>query len=386
MSTSKPQIQENQWRAVEPDGRVRLQATACIALRLDQTSCQSCHTACPVECITISPGKFHVGVHCIGCGHCAAVCPTGALVVKGFEAVITESVQGSVRIECLKVDKRLAQAATTIRFPCLGGLSETDWLDLVMKTGTNTVQAIDRSWCGQCEVAVKMQARHPAAAALARVAQWLVAAGMQSSRLPRLITEPLPLARMPRGIPGDTPAAPSRRGFILRLGHEAKRALGTNTDAIPSPRVLRSNSISLPARERLLASLRRLAELLGQPLPAAPFQMFDIAGTCANHAICAGICPTLALTRYEDDDHVGIAFDAIRCIACGKCVAACPEHALTLRQAGTPLPDVSPVKLTAYRRRVCRECQQPYYDSADDERCPTCRRNRLMGAALFGYS
>lgn len=134
------------WIAVEPDGRVRLLPPACIALRLDATACAACRDACPVTCVEVAEGKFVVGERCIGCGHCAAACPTGALAVKGLADVRPAAGAAAVYVECLKVPAALA-GAQSVRVPCLGGMS---------------------------------------------LAQWL----------------------MPPRIPGDAPAAPSRRGFF----------------------------------------------------------------------------------------------------------------------------------------------------------------------------
>lgn len=383
VNTVSARYPENAWQAVEPDGRVRLLPAACIALRLDESSCPSCRNACPVDCIDIGAGKFHVSEHCIGCGHCASACPTGALTVKGFDVLEPVPDGQALRVECRKVDRRIAGNAR--RVSCLGGLAATDWIEFIENTGVRAVHVVDRGWCGQCEVAVKMEGRHPASVALEQVTQWLAATGVPTARLPGLISEPLPPALMPRRIPNDAPAAPARRRFFLRLGNEAKCAVGIDaSQAIPSPRVLRNNSLMpLPARERLLNLLQRLADMLEQPQLAVPFHALDVADACANHAICTGICPTQALARYADADSAGIEFDAVRCIGCGKCATACPEQALTLRQANTPPAMDFPVRLTAHAKRICTECLQAYFDSTDNEYCPTCRRNRAMGAALF---
>jgi Fe-S-cluster-containing dehydrogenase component len=139
----------------------------------------------------------------------------------------------------------------------------------------------------------------------------------------------------------------------------------------------------LPEREELIATLERLADQ-GQPLPAAAFHRIDIGAACTNHGVCAGVCPTLALVRYEDADCAGVSFDAARCIGCARCVAACPEHALALLPAGTmPLLNQA-VRLSTHQRHQCRECLQPYFGATEDGRCPGCRRNRAMGASLFG--
>lgn len=378
------------WIAVEPDGRVHLLAAACIALRLDATACTTCRDACPATCIEVAAGKFVVGERCIGCGHCAAACPTGALAVKGFADLRPIPGPDAVRVECLKVPATLA-GKHAVRVPCLGGLSKAQWIDLVAAAGDRPLVAVDRGWCGQCEVAALTGSEHPARAALDQVAQLAAAAGLPADRLPHMESIPLPQTLVPPHIPGDAPAAPSRRGFFLRIGNEARRAVGKDVPAIPAPHTLRVQRMPLPARDRLLATLQRLTTGTGRPVPAAAFHTIEISSACANHGICAGICPTQALTRYEEEKdnggRAGVAFDAVRCIGCARCSAACPEHALTLRPAGTAPATGQPVPLTAYPRHVCRECLQPWFnatDSTDDGRCPTCRRKQDMGASLFG--
>lgn len=383
MSNPHAQSSAAAWHAVEPDDRVRLLPAACITLRYDAASCMSCRSACPVDCIQIDAGSFRVSEQCIGCGHCAAACPTGALTVKGFAAHRDIPADNQpLRVECLKVDRRIAGNA--LRVPCLGGLATMDWLEMIANAGVRTMRVVDRGWCGQCEVAAKTAGKHPAGSALEKVTDWLKALGLPSERLPSLVAEPLPPALMPKRIPSDAPSAPARRGFFLRLGNEARRAVGVEAGpAIPAPLSLRGTGpMPLPGRERLHALLRRFARDLALPLPGNAFYALEISAACANHTVCAGLCPTQALTRYADAERAGIEFDAMRCIGCGKCAATCPEQALTLKPAST-VPANSRVRLTAHAMRTCAECLQTYFESTGDELCPACRRKRAIGAALF---
>lgn len=384
MSTHPTQYPTAAWQPVEPDGRVRLLPAACIALRFDTASCASCRSACPVDCIQIDASKFRVSEHCIGCGHCAAACPTGAMAVKGFAEIFAlPSARRVLRVECLKVDRRIAGEAA--RVPCLGGLSAADWLGLFHHAQGSVVQAIDRSWCGQCEVAKQITGKHPASTALEQVRHWLEEMGVPDERLPTLVAEPLPVSLMPRQIPGDAPTAPARRGFFLRLGNEARRAVGGETGpAIPTPRGLRSaGPMPLPARERLMVTLQQLARELDQPLPAAHFHTLQVGSSCTHHTVCVGICPTQALTRYTDTAHAGIEFIWWRCIGCGKCTASCPERALTLHQASSLLAIGASLRLTAHPLRVCAECLQPFPDTSSSALCSSCRRQHTMAADLF---
>lgn len=371
------------WQAVEADGRVRLLPAACIALRFHESSCNHCRSACPVDCIDIGAGKFSVGAQCLGCGHCAAACPTGALAIKGFGLREQVPDPSPLRVECQKVDRRLAGAA--LRVPCLGGMAPADWLELSELSGLQAVHAIDRGWCTQCSAGAQSAGPHPAAAGIEKAAQWLKAAGVPESSRPRLIHEPLPAMLMPPHIPDAAPAAPARRGFLLRLGHEAKRAIGIDTlPEIPTPHALRrSDLMPLPAQVRLFRLFQGLAALVGRPVSPTPFHVVEIGQACADHTLCAGMCPTAALRRYEAADQVGIEFDMLRCIGCGQCATACPEQAVTLHQADTlPSPDAA-LRLTAHSLRTCAQCLQTFTDSSGNTLCPSCRRNHAMAADLF---
>lgn len=384
MSTHHTEYPAPVWQAVEPDGRVRLLPTACIALRFDVSSCSSCRDVCPVDCIQIAVGRFRVSEHCIGCGHCAAACPTGAITVTGFVAIRAPfAANQTLRVECLKVDHRIAGEAA--RVPCLGGLAAVDWLDVFHHAQGILVQVLDRGWCDQCEVAKKAAGEHPARPALEKVRYWLAEMGVPNERLPNLTTEPLPASLMPRRIPDDAPTAPSRRGFFLRLGNEARRAVGAKTEpAIPMPPDLRSaGPMPLPARERLMILLRSLAKELDQPLPTAPFHDLHVKNTCRHHTVCVGVCPTQALTRYTDTTNVGNEFSWWRCIGCGKCVASCPEQALTLDQPISLPTLATPSRLTTHPLQVCAQCLQPYPDTSTNTLCPACRRHLTMAADLF---
>jgi carbon-monoxide dehydrogenase iron sulfur subunit len=97
-------------------------------------------------------------------------------------------------------------------------------------------------------------------------------------------------------------------------------------------------------------------QILDPEEPGGPYQ----AITCTQCGDCIDICPTLAIRRGRDGvvrlrkrDCVGclscVAFCEIwamrahpdclepnKCVACGRCAEACPEHALRIDQVADP--------------------------------------------------
>lgn len=190
---------------------------------------------------------------------------------------------------------------------------------------------------------------------------------------------------MPAEIPVERPESLARRAFFRRIGSEAQRAVGlSEAIEIPTPRLLKQQGLPLPERERLLATAQRLALVAGQPMPAAPFVALAVAPNCSHHGVCTGVCPTTALTIYEDGDNAGLEFNAWRCIGCGQCMKSCPERAIAIHAAPlAPDPHI-PQRLTAHAAKTCPACREPFHGPPEIKTCPTCQRNRQMGTSLFG--
>ncbi len=53
---------------------------------------------------------------------------------------------------------------------------------------------------------------------------------------------------------------------------------------------------------------------------------------CVGCYACVGFCPILVMRTHPDQEH------PFKCVACGKCVEACPEHALEIIEVEDPAP------------------------------------------------
>lgn len=374
----------DEYHAIETLGRVRFFAGACIALRSGPGGCSDCVTACPVGAMQTTSAGNTVSAACIGCGACAAACPSGALSVKGFENPSPLPGGNIVRVECRKVPSSVA-GDNALRVPCLGGISPSEWLVLVETAGNRRVIVVDRGWCAHCSAGSCSKPEHPARHALDQADAILGEAGWPEIRRPRIQHDALPASLMPTEIPTERPESLGRRAFFRRIGGEAQRAVGLSEPIeIPTPRLMKQHGLPLPERERLLAAAQRLAMAAGTTMPAAPFAALSIAPNCNHLGICAGVCPTGALLLYEDDANAGLEFNAWRCIGCGQCVKACPEHAISIH-AAPQAPDPQVLQpLTAHAAETCPACQEVFYAPPETKTCPTCLRNRQMGASLFG--
>lgn len=372
------------YRPIEAEGRVRFLADACLALRSGLDACSECLSACPVAAIQAADSGYVVSSNCLGCGACAAACPSGAISVKGFENLSQLPTGNTVRIECLKVPESVAGQGS-LRVPCLGGMPPSQWLGIAEMAGNRRLIVVGRSWCAHCAAGSRSAPQHPARHALDQADAVLAEIGWPEERRPRIQQAPLPASLMPPSIPAERPESPARRAFFRRLGNEAQKAAGLDEAVeIPSPRLMKQQGLPLPERDRLLTTALRMATAARKNMPAAPFSALTVAPGCDHHGICAALCPTGALSLYEEGDTAGLEFNAWRCIGCGHCVKSCPERAITLHGAPHAPDSQEAQRLTAHVARTCPACHEAFHGPLDATTCPSCQRNRRMGAALFG--
>ncbi|MEB3332156.1 MAG: NIL domain-containing protein [Synechococcaceae cyanobacterium] len=69
-------------------------------------------------------------------------------------------------------------------------------------------------------------------------------------------------------------------------------------------------------------------ESLGLAINRAPGQIRIDSGLCVDCGICAGICPSGALSCSAPDWQ--LVFDAQRCLVCEQCIPSCPLQAISL--------------------------------------------------------
>lgn len=163
-------------------------------------------------------------------------------------------------------------------------------------------------------------------------------------------------------------AQPERRAFLRAI-------LGTSGPA-DSPRPLPADRIAL---------LRQVAVRWEGTLPLGAIPEIRISDACANHGVCAAVCPTRALRRYADEGYAGLEFEATACIACGMCAVVCPENALAIHAvAATDRSGEPKQRISRHAQRSCARCDDEFPARADEELCPPCRKD--VGLFTSGFS
>lgn len=358
---------------------------ACLPLRSRHGQCVACADACPVQALTVSVAAVELSSACTGCGVCTAVCPTQALALPEmaewaeWAAPVAPAVEtATLRVECRKVPVQAHRGETTV-LPCLGALTPGHLL--ARAAAGVDVQIVDRGWCDGCEAACQ-GAEHPATRAVATAMLWLESCG--SERQTTLEREPLALTLRPAAIPPPPEEAPTldrRRFFRAALekpaGRERNPATPMGGDGRAAyPAEARQPS---PERERQRLALVALSLAGGTAVPAEFFPQLHADANCCDHRMCTALCPTAALTVADDGATAHLQWSSERCIACGTCVRACPETALSLSAHGGVAGTQT---LASHLRLRCPSCGDAYTASeipaqaAAPALCPTCAKSR----------
>lgn len=367
-------------RPLPGDAHLRLYPEACLAVRGGSVACTACADACPAHVLAIDENGPRLVGNCLHCGRCAVACPSGALMAQGFDEVVLPKGNQPVAVECWRVPAELT-APGAVRIPCLGGLPVHVLLEWQLAIAPRRLVFVNRGGCADCAAGGE---RFAAESLLATARIWLRECGVAEAAQPSTESRPLPPGRMSRDIPSAaSQVTMGRRAFFGRLGREIARS-ERPVEPLAGPRAaVRRTVCPLPARERLLAALGKLAHAHGRALPARALPAVSVGPACRDHGLCAGLCPTGALTRSESDVEIVLEFEAGRCIACGRCAAHCPEGALDLSDSGGVF-ERQVVK--RHDAASCLECGRTFQRVEPEQKvCGQCESRRNLARNLFGH-
>lgn len=361
---------------------------ACLPLRTPRYAvCRACEDICPVKAIHIHETAIQLDDHCVRCGRCIAVCPMGALALPGF--LLPESLQGSaatLSVDCWKVPQKYSPEGA-VRVPCLGGMSPGYVVELMALAGSRNLELMDRGWCSGCNAS--STANHPAQTSLTKVCSLLEQVGIEPSKTPRLSSRPLPAGIMPAEIPEPTAeTAISRRSFfgaiasrvVLTINKiqppalESEEAQGMGINVIP---------VASRERERLLHGMGEICKTANVSQPTEMFYRIEISDACNNNQLCASICPTGALSNFNQENQAGLLFDNKLCIGCNECHSICPSNALRVLPNGSAALPNQPIHLTSFINMTCPECGQAYVSKDNATLCPNCDKRHHLASSAF---
>lgn len=368
-------------------------ADACLKLRPSGGECVACRDACPVKAIRVEVGLVELTPACTGCGQCAAVCPSGALLVEGFDELLQPLPDGEavprLRIECSRVPHKLAGNSRQV--PCLGGISFSALIGLVARN-SSAVALIDRGWCATCTSGA---GNAPIKALVDSVRMVVADIGLPDECSPFVYSLPAPqeLALSMVATVENTPL-PRRAFFGALLKRTAEVAVAVRSPDITQFAVkttrgaLAASPVIHHTRKRMAASLVEIAGLSGKALSAKFFPDISASEHCLLHGVCSAVCPSGALAVMRSGTSAGLHFNSELCLACGLCIHHCPEGALSMSTNGnaTATHVREGKQLVSFPQRDCQRCGKRFVNHDDGDACPACRGNRNMAESLFGTS
>ncbi len=379
-------------RPLLPGVRVRLDAASCLPERFPANTCELCVEACPLALLESRGGAPRLieaatmqADSCIGCGQCAAVCPSGALHVDGFALPAELPDEAELLVDCWRVPAAESPAGT-LRVPCLGGLSAGWLLSLFDQSGERPIRLLERGQCAECPAGAGIKSL---LAAITETRMLLFECGVDMSQMPMLAWRPCHTPLLP-AIPASMAEVPlPRRGFFRSLlGESLKAVEATRPAADSGPITLRSPMQPLQ-RLRLATALTGIARRHDRPLPTRILPHLSL-GACDANGVCAAVCPTGALQKATPAaGQAELRFESLRCIACNQCARVCPERSLRLDVQGG---EAKPVVLASWRQRECIRCGSDFSDPAASAEpasaaglCSTCRKTEALSRGVAAF-
>jgi ferredoxin len=347
----------------------------CAHSRSGITGCSNCIDVCSTEAISPDGDRVRVDPHlCMGCGACAAVCPSGAMSFQ-FPRVADRGAQ----LKALLAAYREAGG----RDACILFHNGTDGRELLAGSA--------ESGRGLPARVIPLECWHVAsvgvdlllgAIALGASQVAVLGAGSEAPEYSRSLREQMELAQSILSGLGYA----GRHFALVETGDAGAAAAAL--EALEPPGVP-----AAPAAFALSNDKRTAVEFavdhLARHAPAPVAQIALAAGApwgevvvdkdkCTLCLSCAGACPESAL--MDGTDAPMLRFLERNCVQCGLCERTCPEDAITLRPRLLLAPAVREARvLNETQPFHCVSCGKPF----GTRRMVDAMLGRLAGHSMF---
>jgi len=339
-------------------------ATRCLRNEYFHNDCHICIDLCPKNAIQLVRNKLTLfDNECVECAGCIGSCPTESFEIENFdpnEFAASYALNTTPTLSC------------KISTPCLGVFDVEHLLVMVLRSGENAM--LDLSHCATCTLNEHGTMEGVIRAHIDEANRFLTQIGIEKHiKTIDLLEEEAP-----------------RRALFRKGLEKAKDALGRESA------VWKSMTASHHAIVGMLTPLKRvmlknsLKEYVGN---MAVTTFSDISPlffnkqidfhTCTNCGDCIQFCPTDAL--FASSDKQGIYFSAGKCIGCGICEAICKPNAISKKEEydliGFAFDRAE--QLVHYEMVMCNECRCPYPYKGGEPICDRCAGYKKEFSNMF---
>lgn len=308
------------------------------------SGCQRCVQVCPTGALSLTEeGPLINDEHCTKCGMCAGVCDAFAWTRITLEDLVARAVreEESEGVLCFTCNEHifpgLAPRSNVIVLPCLAAVPPEFWSALLARNLSVGI-FLDRSYCNECHVASNLAPilfDH----ALNQAQEWTGKSIVYLDTIPERESILSLYANVDEANRRELLATLANEGVDIATGKHRKRNAGTVDNFHENQERLRAQGrISAAQQAKNLPAVfarktpwprQNLIVQAAQALPSRAhllerYQSVTNCAQCDKTHACVNACPTGART-FSKEGYPKV--DARKCIACGVCIATCPQGA-----------------------------------------------------------